>query len=249
MKLNGGWRLLNSFNKHVLFNSILILAAFFVEARGQQAIINMPSADITPRGQVFLMHETQVRGWEPGRYWYGTNFMTYGVGKNTELALTTYNHGGPRTPNAAVGLGFKTGIPLFRKSLAEREVQLTVGNMMILSTTGRGIGNFSYGHGSLRLPRTGTRVTAGISGGTDELFKKDTVHFIGAVEHKLNKRWMVTAEWFSGRHDFGFFTPGVLFHPTPETVFVVGYKIPNHRSNGKAGFVVEFGIFLGGKER
>ena len=240
---------MDSIEKFVVIHSILIVLTLAGEVRAQQAIINMPSADITPRGQIFLMHETQVRSWEPGRYWYGTNFLTYGAGKNTELALTTYNHGGPQTPNAAVGVGFKTGIPLFRQSLAEREVQLTVGNMMILSTTGRGVGTFIYGHGSLRLPGSGTRVTAGISGGTDELFKRDTIHFIGALEHKLNKRWMLTAEWFSGRHDFGFLTPGVLFHPTPDTVFVVGYKIPNHQSNGKSGFVVEFGIFLGQRDK
>ncbi|MEY4167490.1 MAG: hypothetical protein RIR52_1314 [Acidobacteriota bacterium] len=233
---------MSGLSKHLL-TVFLILSA--VEAKAQQAIINMPSADITPRGQVFLMHETQTRGWEPGRYWYGTNFLTYGVGKGTELALTTYNSGLPRVPNTAVGVGFKTGLPLFRGSRVVREAQLTLGQMIIFSTTGRGIGSFSYGHGSFRLPRAGTRITAGISGGTDELFKKDTVHFIGGVEHRIGRRWMVTTEWFSGRHDFGFVTPGILYHPTSRTVIVAGYKIPNHRSNGKAGFVFEFGIFLG----
>ena len=234
-----------SFLRLLLFINTILTAS--LEVMAQQAIVNLPSADITPRGQVFLMHETQTRSWNPGRYWYGTNFLTVGVGRGTELALTTYNHGGPAAPNAAIGVGFKTGIRLFEEALAKEEVQLTVGQMLIVSTSGRGIGNFSYGHGSFRLPRAGTRITAGISGGTDELFKKDTVHFIGAVEHKLGKKWMLTAEWFSGRHDFGFLTPGVLYHPTPQTVIVVGYKIPNHATNGKAGFVFEFGIFLGKK--
>jgi hypothetical protein len=39
--------------------------------------------------------------------------------------------------------------------------------------------------------------------------------------------------------------PGILYHPTPRTVLVAGDKIPNHRANGKAGFIFEFGIFLG----
>ena len=63
-----------------------------------------------------------------------------------------------------------------------------------------------------------------------------------------NKKWVIVAEWFAGRHDFGFLVPGVLYHPTASTVVVVGYKIPNHPSNGKAGIVVEFGIFWGKKE-
>ncbi len=221
------------------------LAAITCSARAQQAIINMPSADITPEGQVFLMHETQFRSQQPGRFWYGTNFFAYGMGKNTELAVTTYNHGTPSAANAAVGIGFKSAIPLFKKARPEHEYKLTVGKMMIINTSGRGMGSFMYAHGSFKIPSTRTRITAGISGGTDELFKKDTVHFIGSVEQKITKRFYFVTEWFSGRHDFGFLVPGVLFHPTERTVVVAGYKIPNHPSNGKPGIVLEFGIFLG----
>ncbi len=233
----------------VLFITSLLVVTGYREVLGQQAIVNMPSADITPRGQVFLMHEMQTRFREPGRFWLGTNFLAVGVGRNTELAVTTYNHGWPHAPNAAIGVGFKSGIPLFEQTHAEREIRMTVGKMTIFSTTGRGVGNFTYSHGSFRLPGSGTRITAGISGGTDELFKRDTVHFIGAIEHKFGKKWMVTTEWFSGRHDFGFLTPGVAYHPTPRTVVVLGYKIPNHASNGKSGIVFEFGIFLGEKKK
>jgi hypothetical protein len=65
----------------------------------QQAIVNLPSADITPKGKHFIMHETQWRPWNPGRYWYATNFYCYGIGKNTELAVTTYNSGTPQALN------------------------------------------------------------------------------------------------------------------------------------------------------
>ncbi len=232
----------------VVLLGFIIQLLWSIEGRAQQAIVNMPSADITPKGQVFLMHETQARWWKQGPYWYGTNFFTYGVGGNTEVAVTSYNHGSPNAPNAAIGVGFKSAIPLLKERLAEREVKLTVGQMMIFSTSGKGVGSFSYAHGSFKLPKLGTRVTAGISGGTSELFKRDTVHFIGSVEHKLGKRWMLVTEWFSGRHDFGFVVPGVLYHPTERTVVVVGYKIPNHPSNGKPGFVFEFGVFLGGRK-
>jgi len=74
----------------------------------QQAIVNMPSADITPKGKHFLMHETQVRPQMAGRYWHGTNFYAYEVGKSTELAVTNYNAGGPAAKNFATGIGFKS---------------------------------------------------------------------------------------------------------------------------------------------
>jgi hypothetical protein len=232
----------------LVISVVALVGIFSLTTHAQQAIVNMPSADITPAGQVFLMHETQVRPQPSGRYWYGTNFFTYGVGKNTELAVTTYNHGTPAAPNSAVGIGFKSAIPLFKERAANYEIKLTVGQMLIINTSQRGLGSFSYAHSSFKIPKSQTRITGGISVGTRELFKKNTAHFIGAIEQKLNKRFYLVAEWFAGRHDFGFFVPGVLYHPTPRTVVVVAYKIPNHPANGKAGIVAEFGIFLGGKK-
>jgi hypothetical protein len=219
-------------------------------AAAQQAIVNLPSADITPKGQHFLMHEMQTRPFGDNRFWYGTNFYCYGVGKNTELAVTTYNSGTPQALNENVGVGFKTAVPLFAGSHPNREIKWTFGKMTTYSLRGRGMGGFVYTHGSFRLPKLQTRLTAGVSGGSRTLFKKNTVHAITGFEHPIIKhRLYAIGEWFSGRHDFGFFTPGVLFHPkTERQVIVVAYKIANNRANGANGLVFEYGMFLGGKK-
>ena len=228
----------------------MALAMFLLgagELRAQQAIINMPSADITPKGQGFLMHETQMRPFQAGtsRYWYGTNFFTYGVGRNTELAITTYNAGAPAAMNENAGFGFKSAIPLGRDS---RERKVTVGSMGLWNYRGQGVGNFSYAHYSWRLPQARTRITMGGWFGTEELFKKNTGNVLGGIEHPLNKKVILLTEWFAGNHDLGFVIPGVLFHPTPRQMFVVGYKIANDPRNGAGGFVVEYGFFFGGDD-
>jgi len=205
----------------------------------------MPSADITPKGQLFVMHETQWRPWNPGSYWFGTNFFAYGVGKNTELALTTYNAGTPATRNQAIGFGFKTAVPL---SAGKSEQKLTVGTMGLANYRGLGLGNFTYGHYSLRLPKVKTRLTAGGFAGTEQLFLRNTANFLAGIEHPINKKIILLSEWMAGRHDLGFFIPGVLFHPTPRQFVVVAYKIPNHRQNGAAGVVLEYGLYFGKPE-
>lgn len=227
--------------------SALFLATLLT-AHAQQAIVNMPSADITPKGQGFLMHETQLRPYQAGayRYWYATNFFTYGVGRNTELALTTYNAGAPSTKNQNVGFGFKSAIPLAPDS---RERQITIGSMGLWNYRGQGVGNFSYAHYSWRLPQARTRLTMGGWFGTEELFKKNSGNVLAGLEHPVNKRFILLAEWFAGNHDLGFFVPGVLFHPTPRQMVVVGYKIANNPRNGAGGFVVEYGFFFGGKSK
>lgn len=218
-------------------------------AAAQQAVVNLPSADITPKGRHFLMHETQWRPQNPGRYWYATNFYCYGIGKNTELALTIYNSGTPQAPNENVGVGFKTAVPLFQKKHPKLEVKWTFGQMLTYNLRGAGLGGFTYSHGSLVLPKTHTRLTAGVGFGTRSLFKKNTVHPIAAFEQPIIKhRLYLLGEWFYGKHDFGFFTPGVLFHPAKDHIIVVAYKIPNHPANGKSGLVFEYGFFFGGKE-
>ena len=212
-------------------------------ACAQQAIINMPSADITPKGKHFFMHETQTKWWGPDRYWLGTYFYTYGAGRNTELALTVYNSGAPRAKNEAVGFGFKSSIPLARNG---SEAKLTVGQMGIVNTRGMGLGAFSYTHFNFRTPRTHTRLTAGAWFGTEQLFKRNTGNVLLGVEHPLDTkdRIELVAEWFAGAHDFGFAIAGFLFRPTENQVAVAAYKIPNFRKNGPPGFVFEWGFFF-----
>jgi hypothetical protein len=211
---------------------------------GQQAIINMPSADITPKGATFMMHETQWRQWNPGRYWLGTNFFAQGIGLNTELAVTSWNTGTPAAPNHAVGVGFKSAIPL---ATGVNEHKLTVGTMAVFNLAGQGMGNFTYSHYSFRLPKYRTRLTMGGWFATEELFKRTTGNILGGIEHPLSKKWILVAEYFKGQHDFGFVVPGILYHPTPRQIIVIGYKIATDPRNGKAGFVLEYGFFFGGR--
>ncbi len=204
----------------------------------------MPSADITAPGRHFLMHETQARAWNPGRSWSGTNFYAYGMGKSTELAVTSYNGGTPWPSNFATGIGFKSAPQIWRHSRPELEAKLTFGQMAILNHRGGGLGSFSYLHGSFRLPEQRTRLTAGAWAGTRQLFGRNTGGALVGVEHPIGKRWNLLGEWFSGSHDFGFAIPGVSFHPTKHQVVVIAWKIPNRGSNGKSGLVLEYGITL-----
>jgi hypothetical protein len=222
-------------------------------ARAQQAIVNMPSADITPSGRFFAMHESVLRPWRPNRYWYGTNFFCYGVGHHTELALTTWNVGisSPRTSNETVGLGFKSSLPVFGKALESREMRLTIGHMGLINTRGLGLGGFSYAHLNGRLWQDGPRLTAGLCYGSEELFKRAASSFMGGVEIPLQyapgrkfARYVWVNEWFSGTHDFSSLITGLLWHPDKDHIVVVAYRQPNTSLVGKSGLVLEYGLFF-----
>lgn len=213
-------------------------------AEAQQTIFNVPSADVTPEGKLFLQHESQFRTWKPGRFLSNTEYSSYGVGHNTELDMTLFNINAPSTDNITLGVGFKTAIPLLKKQLPDEEVKLTVGSMLPISLQGDGIGNWSYSHLSARLPKVQTRMTAGVSIGTRQIFGRTAVAFIGGVEQPLSKRVNIVADWYSGTHNLGLFIPGVSVNLLKNTNLYMGYQIPNSKRSGSQGFVVELSRLL-----
>lgn len=213
-------------------------------AFGQQTVFNVPSADVTPPGKLFLQHESQFRPCNPGRFWLGTHYAAYGVGHNTELDATLFNVSSPASDNITLGVGVKTFFPILKKRFPKQELKLTVGQMIPVSLQGDGVGNWSYGHVSARLPKLNTRLTAGVSTGTRQIFGRNTVGFIGAYEQPLTKRISLIGDWYSGTHANGYFIPGMSVSVTDSVTLYAGYQIPNTKESGHSGFVIELAKFF-----
>lgn len=236
---------------------VLLLALGLAGTPGaaQQTIVNVPSADQTKDGRVFFLHESQVRDWGGNSYWLTTNFLTYGVTDRFELALTTYNIGTPAKANQAIGLGWKTSQPVLADSLPEWELKLGAGQMLPVNLRGSGVGLWSYGQASFRVPGLGLRLMGGVSNGPDELFGKNTTHFIGSFEQPLKglgeaiggpvgrvvNDMTLLGEWFSGNHEFGDFVPGLNWHSKDGWVVIVGYKFSNAPGSSGDGVIFEIG--------
>ncbi|MBL8608903.1 MAG: hypothetical protein JNL38_16375 [Myxococcales bacterium] len=207
----------------------------------------MPSADVTPKGELFVMQESQVRFWQPKPYWNSTHFYCFGVDGTTEIALTLFNVGVPSTGNATLANGAKTVVPVLAGALPDAEIKLTAGLMALFSLERRGVGYWSYGHVSGRVPWLRTRLAGGVSVATEQLYERKLATFIGSLEQPLGtEKLNLVAEWFSGEHDLGNFIYGVTFHPNHTWIFVVGHKIPTNGELGrsKMALVGEVGLFF-----
>jgi hypothetical protein len=216
---------------------ILLLTPSPVAA--QQTIYNVPSADITPEGQLFLQHESQFRAWEPGHFVDNTEYSAYGIGHHTELDATLFNVNAPVSDNITLGLGFKTTIPLLEERLPEEELKWTIGTIVPVSLQGDGVGNWSYSHLSARLPRVKTRLTAGVSAGTHQIFGRNAVAFIGGVEQPVSKHVTILTDWYSGTHNLGLLISGFSLALPKDTNLYLGYQIPNTKRSGSQGLVIE----------
>ena len=227
-------------------SGFLVIVLIPSASAAQRAIISMPSADTTPAGEVFVMHESQARPWAPGPYWNTTHFFTFGVGNGFELTATLFNVEAPITDRPGLALGFKMTKPLLTEALPTSSVAVTFGMKAVISLAGQGTGHWLYGHLSARLPVLRTRVAAGWSHATSQLFKVEKLVFIGSIEQPLGtEKLNAVAEWFSGQHDLGNFVAGVTFHPNHSWIFVLGFKVPTSGPEygaGKHAFIAEVGF-------
>lgn len=225
-----------------LFNYLCVFCFIFsaLPDEAQQTIFNVPSADIAQKREIFLQHESQFNPIPNDQFWSGTHYGTLGIGYNTELDMTLFNVSTPSSDNISLGLGFKSAIPIFTKELPKQEIKLTVGEMIPVSLQGEGVGNWTYSHVSLKLPKIKTRLTAGASYGTKQIFGRNAVSFIGGIEQPITKQFSAVADYYSGTHALGFFIPGISYSPNPDLSFFLGYQIPNSSRCGNPGFVVEF---------
>lgn len=215
---------------------IIILVTFFLiclqdKSHAQQTIFNVPSADITEKGMIFLQHESQFSN----KFGLFTEYAAYGIGRHTELDLTVFGLGTNNVANEFLGLGFKTSLPIHEKT----ETKLTYGTLIPISLRGKGVGGYAYSHLSTRLSKLKTRLTAGGFVGTTIVHGRDFICFIGGIEQPITKNFGLIMDWYSGKHTTGFLIPGFYYSFPKNTTLWAGYQIHNNKANGDNGFVIE----------
>jgi len=209
-----------------------------------QTVFNVPSADVTPEGDIYLLQENQFNGSNPHSFYTSTSFTAFGIGHNTELDATLFNVGSPATQNISMGVGFKSAIPIpgLKEKFPEREFKLTVGSNLLLGLEGNGVGNWTYGHLSGRVPKLNTRLTAGLSYGGRQVFGENAVAFIAAVEQPVTKKFSLIGDWYSGsEHWAGLLIVGGSYALPKRTTIYAGYQIPNDPKSNPSGFVLQIG--------
>ena len=230
--------------------TLLVSLSFVRTVRAQQAIVSLPSADVTPERKLFGMVESQFRPVGPKAYYNSTTFFCFGLDGTTELAVSVYNAGFPATKNTTVANGFKSVFPVLSGLAPSWQPKLTVGMMGLFSVDQRGLGFWAYGHASVRVPGHGPRISLGVSHSDRQLTEVRATAAMVAIEQPITigkAHIELVAEWFSGQHDLGNLIYGVAWKPNPTWVFVLGHKIPTSGprfGDSKMGAVFEVGLTL-----
>jgi hypothetical protein len=214
-----------------------------LELRAQQTVFNVPTTDVLDRGKVYAELDVSLKPTHSSSINKFSSFVprvVVGTGANVEVGLNI-------TGNIQPGSDTTTLVPTAKWKFYQGKDNgwaFVVGNNFFIPVRNRSYraGNYVYAEISKTF-KSGTRITAG---GYD--FTKNVVSTANraggqfAFEHPLNRKITFAADWYTGKHNSGYFTPGVIFKPLPKVTGYAGYSIGNQNpSRGNHFFLLEVG--------
>jgi hypothetical protein len=218
-----------------------------LEARAQQTLFNVPSSDVLPKAKVYGELDLS---WKPNDNARNVvqSFSSFvprvviGAGGDMEVGLNIAG-------NIQPGPDTTTLVPVIKWRVyngKDNGWSLVVGDHLFIPIRNKAYdaGNYVYAQVSKSFGGK-TRLTAG---GYD--FSPNVVasnaHRAGGqfgFEHTVNSKLTLQADWYTGNHAAGYFTPGFYFKPHPKLTIYGGYSIGNANvSKGNHFFLTEIGF-------
>jgi hypothetical protein len=225
---------------------VAIVGALFFSSgnlRAQQTIFNVPTTDVLDRGKVYAELDVSFKPVDSDALAKFSSFvprLVVGAGGRVEIGLNL-------TGNIQPGDDATTLVPTFKwKPYQGKDngVAIAVGDNVYLPLRNRtyNAGNYVYVEISKTF-NSGTRLTAG---GYD--FTRNVVAAANRAggqfgfEQPVNKKLTIAADWFTGKHSAGYFTPGIVFKVGPKVTGYAAYSIGNQNpSGGNHFFLMEVG--------
>jgi hypothetical protein len=212
-------------------------------ASAQQTIFNVPSSEVAERGRTFIELTSSFRP-------FGTHYSTFlprvivGVGRGVELGAGVFDTEG-RTFGETTALELSAKWRFFNSE--ETGTQLAVTTRVNVPLRGQPEkGSFLTFAGLHQLIKpTRTRISGGVFNGTPRSLRPENLTGGWAsIEQPIHRGLSFVADWMSGNHRLGFFTPGLSFKSSHH-YFRAGYQIGNGSiDSGLNGFVVRYGVWF-----
>jgi hypothetical protein len=231
-------------SKLVIHSLSLVLSLIFVSsAQAQQTIFNVPTTDVLDKGKVYFEMDVSFKpnnSQTIGRFSSFVPRVVIGAGGNLEVGVnfTGNIQPGPDSTTLAPSVKWK---PYRGK---DNGVAIVIGDNVFVPVRNRSYnaGNYVYAEISKTF-RTRTRITAGGYDFTPNVIAPaNRAGGQFGIEHPFNRTVSFAADWFTGKHSAGYFTPGIVFKAGPKITGYAGYSIGNQNaSRGNHFFLMEFG--------
>ena len=210
-----------------------------VRANAQQTIFNVPSSDILDKGKVYVELDATFRpndGDSVGKFSSFVPRVVVGTGGDVEVGFNL-------TGNIQPGSDSTTLVPAIKwrpYNNTDKGWSIVVGDNVLIPVTNKSynVGNYAYAQVSKSF-KSGTRLTAGGYHFTKNVVAANADRAGGqfGYEQTVNKYLNINADWYTGKHAAGYFTPGISFKPHPKVTGYIGYSVGNTNVSGGNHFV------------
>ena len=208
---------------------LLVILSVSTTLFAQQTIFNVPSSDILDKGKVYLELDAlfKVNNQDGlGRFSSFVPRIVVGVGGDVEVGLNVIG-------NIQPGADTTTLVPAAKWRVyngKDNGWSIVVGDHLYIPVRNKSynIGNHVYTQVSKSF-KTGTRITAGGYHFTKNVVAANADRAGGqfGFEQTINKYININADWYTGKHAAGYFTPGVAIKLHPKVAAYAGYSIGN----------------------
>lgn len=209
----------------------------------QQTIFNVPTTDALEKGKVYVELDVSFKTNNQDALRKFSSFVprvVVGAGGNVEVGLNV-------AVNIQPGADTTTLVPMVKWRFYQSEkngLALIAGTNFFIPVRNRAynFGTYSYLGGSKTIKKT--RLTAGGYVSSKNVFAPNAVRGGGqfGFEQTLNNKLSLAADWITGRHASGYFTPGIIYKPHPKVTTYWSYSIGNaDAARGNHFFLFELG--------
>lgn len=234
-----------------LFIYFCIFALIFtlllgIQANAQQTIFNVPTADVLEKGKVYGEIDFSFKPNCQAALCEFSSFVprvVVGTGGNVEVGVNVIG-------NVQPGSDGTTIVPTVKWRFYENEKKdtaLFAGTNFYIPARNWSYNFGTYSYASVAKTINKTRLTAGGYVASKNVFAENAVRAGGqfGIEQTLNSKVTLAADWFTGRHANGYFTPGVIYKPHPRVTTYWSYSIGNDKSAaGNHYFLFELGYSI-----
>jgi hypothetical protein len=217
------------------FVTTLFLATF---CSAQQTVFNVPSADLLERGKVY--GEVDATGQASSEVATVTPRVVFGLGHRFEAGLNINQFS--TSGNTTVSL-----VPAIKWKLydnAQNGFSIFAGDNVFLPIHNRSyrVGNYFYAEIAKQF-NNGTRIGFGgfhFSRNVVAIAQRAGGQF--SIESPVSKKVTLAADWYTGNHANGYFTPGLIYKASSKFTLYGAYEIGNSQvTQGNHLALIELG--------
>ena len=237
--------------KQLLFRMLLgitglaiLLNAMGMKTQAQQTVFNVPTTDVLDKGKVYIELDASAKPNDSVAVNQFSSFvprLVIGAGHRIETGVNILGNIQPGPDSTTISPAIKWKV----YDGKDNGWAIVLGDNVFIPVHNRAYdaGTYTYAMTQKTLNK---RTRVGFGG---YFFSKNVVAANAnraggqfTFEQPLNKKVTVAADWFTGRHSAGYFTPGIIFKVGPKITGYASYTIGNQNaSRGNHFFLLEFG--------